>query len=114
LLNSEAVHAVKENKRNILGINFFEASEFDVFNAKTPLSLLVKEPGNGFEFYISDPTMHQSFVEIDISSELASKYKVISSKNVSISDNKTTGVTTFKVDTSDRNGVTEKIVLIKK
>lgn len=114
LLNDEKVHAVKENTQNIVGVNFFEPSTFEMFTAKNPLSLLVKATETGAEYYISDPTMQQDFIEIQVSAKEWSKYTAQANENVEVIIDEKTDSVTLKVDTSKKNGGTEKITLIKR
>ncbi|SHI93664.1 hyaluronate lyase [Clostridium cavendishii DSM 21758] len=112
LKNSITTHAVEDSKKNILCINFFEADTYEDFTASNPLSLLVKGNNNGNEYYLSDPTMKQESIELKVKVKNINDYDV--EENTEVSIDRDRNIITFRVNTSDKDGTTHKLVLNKK
>ena len=56
--NSDAAHAVREKKLNVLGVNFWnkESKSVDVLTSSTQASVMLKETDSTYELSLTDPT----------------------------------------------------------
>ena len=69
LANNEKVQAVKEQKLNIMGVNFWENEKItiDKLTSYQKASVMFKEiPGDRIEIAVSDPTHKQDSIEIEL------------------------------------------------
>jgi hyaluronate lyase len=66
LAKTERVHAVKETKQQVTGLNFWEASAFQYVKTDKPISMMIKEKGNELTIAIAEPTQKQALVTVDL------------------------------------------------
>lgn len=66
LAANERVHAVKELKQNVTGINFWEAGAFQYVKTDKPISYMMKENGDQLKIAVAEPTQKQGTVVVEI------------------------------------------------
>lgn len=66
LAKTEKVHAVKETKQQVTGLNFWEASAFQYVKTDKPISMMMKEKGSELTLAIAEPTQKQGMVTVDL------------------------------------------------
>lgn len=66
LVASERIHAVKELKQNVTGINFWEAGAFQYVKTDKPISYMMKENRDQLKITVAEPTQKQGTVVVDI------------------------------------------------
>lgn len=64
LENSKNIHAVRDNKNQIIAMNFFEAGQSSGVNASSPVSMLMKKSGDTVTIALSDPKFNQKEINI--------------------------------------------------
>lgn len=110
LKNTPNIHAVKENKLNILAANFFEDGyqSLENFSVDKKCSILIKKQNNKtIEISISNPTMNNNSIKLTINTPIS---KVLHLDN-GISFDQSSNKCTFKINTSNSNGKTFNIKL---
>jgi hyaluronate lyase len=66
LAATERVHAVKEVKQNVTGINFWDSGAFKHVKTDKPISFMMKENGDQLTISIAEPSQKQGTVVVDI------------------------------------------------
>ena len=64
LENSKNIHVVRDNKNQIIAMNFFEAGQSSGVNASSPVSMLMKKSGDTVTIALSDPKFNQKEINI--------------------------------------------------
>lgn len=101
LCQTDSIHAVKEHKLNITGINFFEPGKYQSFRVEKPMSVMIqKQEDNMAEISFADPTQTLTTMKLEVSlpiEEVLEMDEGVFAENVD-------GVTVFTVatDTSAR------------
>ncbi|MGV2686132.1 silent information regulator protein Sir2, partial [Clostridium perfringens] len=75
LSNTSSVQAVKENKLNMIGANFFTdtVQNIDFITANKKSSIMAKESADYLEISISDPTMkNNGTIEVELNKQIES------------------------------------------
>lgn len=72
--NSESAHAVKETELNILGVNFWNDSSYEVagIESNKKASVMLKEEEDQCEISVSDPTQNDTIIELEIDTPVKS------------------------------------------
>lgn len=80
LANTKEVQAVKENKLGVVGANFWTNSGAEIGGIKSlnMASVMTREIANAIEISVSDPTMKQNEIQLEIDK---TGYQVLSSKS---------------------------------
>lgn len=79
LANTEDIHAVKENRLNILAANFWSDNEnsVDILKVNKRASVMIKQASDYLEVAVSDPTMENSgTIEVEIDKAVDSEILV--------------------------------------
>ncbi|MGG3282157.1 polysaccharide lyase family 8 super-sandwich domain-containing protein [Paenibacillus solani] len=107
LAASERVHAVKELKHNVTGMNFWKAGAFQHVKTDKPVSLMLKESGDLLTVAVAEPTQKQGTVIVDIG-KLGFE---VMSKDPSVTVMQTFPYTRLAIDTQSTAGKTYAITL---
>ena len=68
LCQTDSIHAVKEHKLNITGINFFEPGKYQSFRVEKPMSVMIqKQEDNMAEISFADPTQTLTTMKLEVS-----------------------------------------------
>lgn len=107
LSNTDKIQAVLERKLNVIGVNFWEAGEIDIVKSDHPASVMLQRTQDTVYLSASDPTWKQSEIRLKIKGN----YHVVSeSGRVSILVNGSD--TDIRINTADRMGMSEDIILV--
>lgn len=66
LAATERVHAVKESKHGVTGINFWDAGTFQHVTTDKPISYIMKENGDRLTIAVAEPTQKQTRIVVDV------------------------------------------------
>ncbi|GAB2567304.1 polysaccharide lyase family 8 super-sandwich domain-containing protein [Gracilibacillus alcaliphilus] len=106
LTQTSAVHAVKEHQLGILAANFWEGDvTADVIRSHQPASVLVREEEDVLTLSVSDPTMEQDTIIIDLGKIGLS----VIDKDDSVTVDQSSAYTKVEVDVSESVGQTHTV-----
>ncbi|PYI51515.1 polysaccharide lyase family 8 super-sandwich domain-containing protein [Paenibacillus flagellatus] len=66
LSNTERLQAVRERKLGVTGLNFWQDGTYDFVRSYQPASVMIKEDGDELTVAVSDPTMLQEKLTIEL------------------------------------------------
>ena len=106
--NDGTAQAVRDNKANLFGINFWEQGEVEYIKTDNPAAVMADESDNELKLGISDPTQKQGKIII----ELNTRNLVLKSKDSTINVLKSGETTQIEVDVQNAYGKTHNITFV--
>lgn len=109
LSNTDKLQAVLEQKLNVLGVNFWEAGRIGVLESDQAASVMLQKAQDTIYLSVSDPTWKQPKIKIKVSGS----YEVVSESNERVKVEIIGSNTEITINTTDRMGMSEEIILIR-